>query len=444
MRLSLRDIAAAARARGTTADGLASGYSSDTRTLQPGDVFFALKGPNHDGNQYISAAFEKGALAAVAEMEGVGVLSVPDALSALQDVAAFARLRWGGRVVAITGSAGKTTTKDIVAQMLASVMPTGKTMGNYNNHVGVPLSILGIPDDASVAVIEIGMNHAGEIRDLAKIARHDIAVVTNVGYAHAENFEDGIEGIGRAKRELVEALPPDGVAVLNADDPRVAGFAAIHPGRTLTFGLRDGADYRATGLTETEAGVRFQACGVEFASPLVGVHNVRNVLAGLAVAGLFGVPPEALRDVVAALAPGKMRGERFVHNGITIYNDCYNANPEAMRAMLDVLRGTPARRHIAVLGEMLELGRLAENLHREVGSYAARVGIPVLVGIRGAARYTVDAAIREGVEADAAYFFDEPEPAGDKLKEIARAGDAILFKGSRGTRVERAMERFLG
>ncbi|HBY62010.1 MAG TPA: UDP-N-acetylmuramoyl-tripeptide--D-alanyl-D-alanine ligase [Solibacterales bacterium] len=444
MRLALQEIAAAIGAAPPANDAVATGFSTDTRTLQPGDVFFALKGPNHDGNRYVSTAFSKGALAAVAEMEGVGILTVPDALSALQKVAAFARTRWGGVVVGITGSAGKTTTKDIVARMLASALPTGKTMGNFNNHVGVPLSILGIPGEARVAVIEIGMNHAGEIRDLSTIAQQTIALVTNVGYAHVENFPDGIEGIARAKRELVEALPAGGLAILNLDDHRVAQFAAAHPGPTLTFGLSEGADYRATDVREAGPGMWFRACGVEFHSPLAGLHNVRNVLAGLAVAGHFGIEPEALRDVAAALAPGKMRGERLVRNGITIYDDCYNANPEAMRAMLDVLRGTPARRHIAVLGEMLELGRLAESLHRDVGSYAARVGIPVLVGIRGAARYAVDAAIAEGVETDAAYFFDEPEPAGDKLKEIAREGDAILFKGSRGTQVERALERFLG
>jgi UDP-N-acetylmuramoyl-tripeptide--D-alanyl-D-alanine ligase len=446
MRLELADIA---EAIGTTvADrGVVTGFSIDSRTVQDGDLFFAIRGETHDGHDHVAAALAKGARAAVVERDVPGapgiLIRTADTLKALQVLAAWARRKWGRPVVGITGSAGKTTTKDVVASLLEVKLKVGKTLGNYNNHFGVPLSLLAIPDTADAAVIEIGMNHGGEIRELSAIARPNHAVVTNVGYAHIENFEDGIEGIARAKRELVEALPEDGAAVLNADDPLVSGFASAHSGRILRYGFSPAAEVRAEDVELLETGVRFRVGSNGFESPLFGRHGVSNILAGIATAGVFGIEPEALRERVRTLAPGKMRGERFVHEGVIIFNDCYNSNPDAVRSMLDVLRDTPARRRIAVLGEMLELGRWAEPLHRDVGRYAVECGISVLVGIRGAARYVVDAAINAGHAVDAAYFFPTPEEAGKALSGIAQAGDAILFKGSRGTHVERALEKFL-
>jgi UDP-N-acetylmuramoyl-tripeptide--D-alanyl-D-alanine ligase len=214
-----------------------------------------------------------------------------------------------------------------------------------------------------------------------------------------------------------------------------------HAGRTVLYGFADDADIRATDVELLETGVRFRVGKTRFESALAGRHGIRNILSGIAVASLFDISPLSLRDTVRGLAPGKMRGERLQRNGITIINDCYNSNPDAVRAMLDVLRDVPARRHVAVLGEMLELGRWSEPLHRDVGRYAARCGIDVLVGIRGVARSLVDAATEAGLAKNAAYFFDDPFEAGDRLRSIAQPGDAILFKGSRGTRVEKALER---
>ena len=424
------------------------GWSVDSRTVAPGDLFFALRGPNHDGNAYVDDAFRKGAVAAVVNQQKDQarathpVLAVPDSLVALQQIAAWARHHWNGDVVGVTGSAGKTSTKDLIAEMLSVKMPVGKTIGNFNNHVGVPLSILRLPSESRVAVLEMGMNHAGEIRDLAAIARPRIGVVTNVGHAHMEAF-DSIEAVAAAKRELIESLPPDGIAVLNADDPLVVRFRDSHPGRTITFGLSEAADIRAEHVEYSSEGVRFQVNGVPFASRLMGRHSILNLLAGIAVASLYGIRPEQLTAKVSELAAGSMRGQRFEHNGILILNDCYNSNPDAARAMIDVLRETPARRRIAVLGEMLELGRWAESLHRDVGSYVANCGIDVLVGIRGAARHLVDAAREAGQAVDAAFFFHDTAAAGDWLRQIARPGDVILFKGSRGTHVEQALERFI-
>jgi UDP-N-acetylmuramoyl-tripeptide--D-alanyl-D-alanine ligase len=425
-----------------------AGWSVDSRTLQCGDLFFALRGPVNDGHAHVAEVFEKGALAAVVE-ESIGggtVLRVENTLRALQELAAWARREWRGDVVAVTGSAGKTTTKDVIAEMLAAEMATAKTQGNLNNQVGLPLSLLRMEETARVAVLEMGMNHTGEIRELAAIARPDVGVVTNVGYAHIENFES-IEGITAAKRELVEALGSGGTAVLNADDERVAAFAAGHRGRTILYGYSPGAQVRAEDveyvLGDGSPGVRFRVGGVRFESALTGRHSVSNLLAGIAVAGVYGIPPERLRDKVQQLTPGKMRGERLRHNGVLIINDCYNSNPDAVRAMLEVLCDTPARRRIAVLGEMLELGRWAEPLHRDVGNYAAVCGLDVLVGIRGAACYMVDAVKRAGLTADAAFFFEDPQEAGRLVRALAQPGDVILFKGSRGVHVERALEEFL-
>jgi UDP-N-acetylmuramoyl-tripeptide--D-alanyl-D-alanine ligase len=419
-----------------------TGWSVDSRTVAPGDLFFALRGPNFDGNAFVDLALKSGAAAAIANEPKAGpVLVAPDTLAALQRIAGWARERWGGDVVGVTGSSGKTSTKDLIAAMLAGSMAVAKTAGNLNNHVGLPLSILRLPGEARVAVLEMGMNHAGEIRALCAIARPRIGVVTNVGHAHMEAF-DSIEGVAAAKRELIEALPPDGIAVLNTDDPLVIGFRDAHPGRTITFGMSPGADVRAEHVEVASEGVRFEVAGAHFESPLLGRHSILNLLAGIAVASIYGIRPAELTEVARGLGAAPMRGERILHDGVLILNDCYNSNPDAARVMIDVLRDTPAKRRIAVLGEMLELGRWSESLHREVGNYAAKQGIDVLVGIRGAARNLVDAALDSGQAVDAAFFFSDAIAAGDHLRRIAQPGDVILFKGSRGSHVEQVLERF--
>ena len=458
MTLNLQEVARAVGAEGHPPPQAVAGWSVDTRTQNPGDVYFALRGPNHDGHDFLAAAIEKGAAAVVVEgsvraslgctrrprghpLMPPAQLVVPDTERALQDLASWARQRWGGRVIGVTGSAGKTTTKDAIAHLLEGELPTGKTNGNFNNHVGVPLSLLRLPDACRAGVIEMGMNHAGEIRRLAEIAKPDIGVVTNVGYAHVEFF-DSIEGVAAAKRELIDGLPPDGVAVLNADDPRVSRFAAGHAGRTVTFGFSEAADVRAENVEFGADGARFRALGVDFESAMSGRHAVMNLLAAIAVAHVFEIAPERLRPAVASFRVGDMRGQRTLHRGIVIWNDCYNSNPEAAQSMLDVLRETPAARRIAVLGEMLELGAASEELHRQVGRYAGRSAagrVDLLIGVRGAARAMVEAAAQAGVEAQ---FFEDPAEAGDRARQVARAGDAVLFKGSRGVKVEKALERF--
>src|ERR1035438_4639868 len=354
MTLNLPEVARAVGAPGQPPPLAVSGWSVDTRTQNRGDVYFALRGPHHDGHNFLRAAMEKGAAAVVVGRagsttagfggigeplpEGVpsgpgsdqshdhqGVVSgkgkilpcqliVPDTERALQDLASWARKKWGGTVIGVTGSAGKTTTKDAIAHLLETEFPTGKTNGNLNNHVGVPLSLLRLPDGCRAGAIEMGMNHAGEIRRLAEIAKPDIAVVTNVGYAHAEFF-DSIEGIAAAKRELIEGLRPDGVAVLNGDDPRVARFGEVHRGRSVTFGFSEGSEVRAEKVEFTAAGSRFRCLGVDFESAMPGRHAVMNLLAAIAVAHVFEIAPERLRGAVASFRVGDMRGQRTLHRG---------------------------------------------------------------------------------------------------------------------------------
>jgi UDP-N-acetylmuramoyl-tripeptide--D-alanyl-D-alanine ligase len=416
---------------------VATSWSIDSRTLARGDVFFAL----NDGYKFVHAALEKGALAVIVDQEvdpHPAIIQVANTLQYLQDLGQTARTDWAGTVIGVTGSAGKTSTKDAIAHLLSSSMTVGKTVGNYNNHIGVPLSILRLPQTCRVGVLEMGMNHAGEIRDLCRIARPDIGVVTNVGFAHIEFFHS-IEGIAAAKRELIEALPPSGTAVFNADDALVARFADVHPGRSITYGFSEGANIRGEFCSQNH----FRCEGVTFETQLSGRHAISNILAAIATAAIFGIAAKHLVEPVRSLAPAHMRGERMEHAGLTIFNDSYNSNPAAVRAMLDVLADTPAQRRIAVLGEMLELGNTTEPLHRDLGKYVAERGIDVLITIRGAARFMADEAKKAGMSDSAAYFFETPETAGAFLKQIAIQGDAILFKGSRGVKVERALQALL-
>ncbi|MBV9264842.1 MAG: UDP-N-acetylmuramoyl-tripeptide--D-alanyl-D-alanine ligase, partial [Acidobacteriaceae bacterium] len=262
MQLTLGEVATATGAIAQNIDLslYAAGWSIDSRTAAAGELFFAIEGDVHDGHRFVQEVIGRGAIGAVVrrdyESNVLPLLRVPDTLGALQESAAFARRKWNGRVVGVTGSAGKTGTKDIIAELLGTKYRVGKTVGNFNNHIGLPLSVLRIPCQSEIGVFELGMNHAGEIRALARIAQPHIGVVTNVGYAHVEFFES-IDGIAAAKRELIEALPENGTAILNADDHRVVRFRDSHTGRSITYGFSEGADVRATEVHQTRDGAQF-------------------------------------------------------------------------------------------------------------------------------------------------------------------------------------------
>ncbi|MBI2685347.1 MAG: UDP-N-acetylmuramoyl-tripeptide--D-alanyl-D-alanine ligase [Acidobacteria bacterium] len=445
MTLTLTEVAQLTGSDSAVPGTAVSEWSIDTRTLRPGAAYFALRGENHDGHSFLQAAAQGGASAAIVDQRHwpetgeMRLIRVADTLRALQDLARRARPRLRFPLIAITGSAGKTTTKDTISALAGAARRITRNEGNLNNHIGLPLSLLRMDENAEAGILEMGMNHAGEIRFLCEIARPDIGVVTNVGAAHIENFES-VEGVALAKRELIESLGPNGIAVLNNDDPRVRAFAAVHPGRTITYGIEPGAEVRAEDVVLTADGASFRIGDIPFQINLPGRHGVLNVTAGVATGSILRIPMEVMAAAARTLQSGKMRGERIIHNGITILNDCYNSNPEAAKAMIDTLAAIPGERRIAVLGEMLELGAWAEPLHRAVGAHAAARGVDTVIGIRGAARYLADAAREAGAEA---LFFEEPAEAGEALRTIARPGDVVLCKGSRGTRVELALERFM-
>jgi UDP-N-acetylmuramoyl-tripeptide--D-alanyl-D-alanine ligase len=368
---------------------------------------------------------------------------VDDPLTALQSLAAHVRRQWGKRVVAITGSAGKTSTKDAIAAALGAHFRVLKSLGNLNNGFGLPLQLLRLEPEDEYAVLEMGMNHSGEIAQLARIAAPDWGVVTNVGMAHVENFLDGQSGIARAKYELVESLPSSGVAFLNCDDPYVAQFGRDFAGKVVYFGAGPCADPQITSLQEEGDGLRIQAQShgepFAFTLSLLGRHNANNAMAALAVAREAGVPQAAAIAALSLLQPGDKRGQLLQYHGATVINDSYNSNPEALRSMIKALAARPALRRILVAGEMLELGEHAPKLHAACGRAAAEAHIDVILGVRGNAEHLVLGASDAGVPGVDTLFFPDAEAAGAWLKENLRSGDAVLVKGSRGVRLERAI-----
>ena len=464
MKLTLAEIALACGARletPLTADGagaaVAQGYSIDSRTVGSGELFFAVRGERLDGHDYLGSALERGAIGAVVSSARLAqlpdnvlaapLLVVDDPLAALQAVAAHVRRTWGSLVVGITGSAGKTSTKEAVAAALGAHFRVLKTEGNLNNGFGLPLQLLKLEPEHEVAVLEMGMNHAGEIAQLARIASPDWGVVTNVGMAHIENFPDGQAGIARAKYELIAALPANGVAFLNCSDPYVSQFGRDFAGKVVYFGEGPCADPVLLEAQELEDGlaVRFELHGAssQLRLRLPGRHQAVNAMAAVAVATEAGVALEAALNGLARLQPTDRRGQIELVHGVTILNDCYNSNPEALRSMIATLaarklNGKDARR-VLVAGEMLELGEYAAEAHADCGRRAAEAGIDLVVGVRGAAVHLVRAAAEAGAMA---VFLADADAAGAWMQTHLRAGDQVLLKASRGVKLERALAVF--
>ncbi len=449
MKLSLSRIAEFTAATGEyDPRALAQGYSIDSRTVQSGDLFFAVKGERLDGHDFVEQALSKGAVGAIVRKDQLSrftsrsrLLAVDDTLVALQTLATAVRKLWGKIAIGITGSMGKTTTKDAMAHLLSVRHRVHRSKGNFNNHFGLPLGLLTLEPEYDLAVIEMGMSHAGEIAALAKIAQPNEGVVTSVGPVHLEFF-DAVAGIARAKYELIEALPHGGTAVLNGDDEYVSQFGRDFKGKVILFGLKTTADVRAENIEILgPAGTRFdlmtQGLRQPVRSPLLGTHNVSNVLAAAAVALEHGITPSDIATSLPSVEPGDKRGQVVQLGNITVLNDCYNSSPKALMAAVDTLAAMPARRRIVVAGEMLELGATGEQLHREVGCYIASKKLDFLVGVRGLAKPMIEAAVQAGMKAE---FVATPEEAGDWLTREAHEGDVVLLKGSRGVKLERALE----
>ncbi|HZS44420.1 MAG TPA: UDP-N-acetylmuramoyl-tripeptide--D-alanyl-D-alanine ligase [Blastocatellia bacterium] len=438
------------------------GYSIDSRTIKPGELFFAIRGENVDGNKFVGDALGKRACAAVIAQDATEVpvdvddnrlLRVSDTLVALQQLAHKVLQDWNRPLVAITGSAGKTTTKDLTALLLSAQYSVLKTAGNLNNAYGLPLSILKLVSDGHKAtdfdliVLEMGMNHAGEIRDLCKIAPPTVGVVTIVAPVHLEFF-DSIDGIADAKAELIESLGPTGLAVLNADDPRVIRMRERHSGPVRTYGIENQADVIATeiepvGLSQISFRLRTPSGNARVVMPLIGRHNLYNALAAAAVADHFNVTPGAIADVLGKAEPSKMRGQvlRFA-DGFTVIDDSYNSNPRALNEMLKSVGHMPDfKRRIAVLGEMLELGPAGPEMHRDSGHRVVAEGMDIVIGVRGLAKQIVEGAIEQGLPAEQAHFCEDSETAAKLVLDTIREGDIVLVKGSRGVKTDVVVSR---
>ncbi|MEQ1763593.1 MAG: UDP-N-acetylmuramoyl-tripeptide--D-alanyl-D-alanine ligase [Pyrinomonadaceae bacterium] len=446
----------------------------DSREIQAGDVFFALSQPEYrnngfngdfdDATVYVKSSIEKGAIAAVvrrdrfeehrAELEPFAdrLIFVDDAIAALQSLAHHVYLDWNKPVVAITGSAGKTTAKELTAHVLeASGRKVLKNIKNYNNGLGQPLTVLNLAKDPSydIAVLEMGMSTPlNEIERLCKITPPEVSVVLNVLPVHVEHL-GSIENVAAAKAEIVEGMKEGGVAVLNADDPRVAAMAGLSKGTVVSFGVENGADVRASqiafagfGSTSFTLTTPIGSAGVSF--PLNGRHNILNALAAAAVGHSLGMTASQIGESLRTVAPPPQRGEilRFA-KGFTVVNDSYNSNPAALLSMVDTLveGSEDAKRRIVVAGEMLELGDDAERLHVETGEKIASKKIDMLIGVRGLGQQLVDGAKSAGL-GNATYAADS-DAAGDLLADAVGEGDVVLVKGSRGVRTEKVIEKLL-
>ena len=450
MKLPLGRIADFTRGEGSfDRDEVAIGYSIDSRTIRPGELFFAVKGERLDGHDFVDAALDRGAVAAVISSAEAGrfkqkprLIGVPEPLEALQRLGRAVRRLWNKPLIAVTGSAGKTTTKEAIAILLGTKFRVLKSEGNLNNHFGLPLQLLKLEGEHELAVVELGMNHAGEITALAAIAQPDIGVVTNVAPVHL-GFFDSIAGIARAKYELIQSLPANGTAVLNGDDEYVSQFGRDFAGQVITFAMDKPAAISARNIRDLGLeGSEFSVCAKEYCLParlpLIGRHNIYNALAAVAVSVDRGLSLEEAAGALSGLMPSDKRGQVIEVAGATVINDCYNSNPRALDSVVDALSGMPVKgRRIVVAGEMLELGPATEELHRRAGEHIAEKGIDVLIGVRGAAQHIVDSARARGVRAE---FVETPEAAGEWLAREAKTGDIVLMKASRGVRLEKALD----
>lgn len=455
MQLTLGEVAEILETSSAAAQGVATGYSIDSRAVAPGELFFAIRGPRFDGHDFVGQAIERGAAGAVVRQDfatqaapklAASLMPVADPAEALRRLARAVRRKWGGRIVAVTGSTGKTTTKEMIAAILARRYSVLKSPGNLNNYYGLPLALLSLEPPHQVAVMELAMSAAGEIAQLARICEPQVGVVTNVAPVHLEFF-DSVDSIALAKHELIDNLASPATAVLNFDDPRVRKFAEGFGGKVVTFGFEEGAQFRVAELrTLAEGNCRFRvkapAFEQEFQIPLPGRHNVQNALAAIAASSLFEISPDVAAEALAERPTLQQRSEILTLPGeITLLNDSYNSNPVAMERLLDTLAEWPgARRRLVMAGEMLELGKLSPDWHRNVGRKCAESGVDRLWAVQGDASFFIEGAVEAGLAAERATFFATAEEAARDCLPQLRSGDVLLVKGSRGVHLEKAVE----
>lgn len=433
------------------------GVSIDTRSIRSGELYIGVRGERFDGADFAAAAVAAGAAGVVvprgrgAAVAGTGagvVIEVEDTTAALQALSRAVRAASGAKVVAITGSAGKTTTKEVTAEFLGTKYRVIRNRGNLNNHIGLPLSLLELTTRPDVAVVELGMNHAGEIRTLVGVAEPDVRVWTNVGEAHLGFFES-IDAIADAKAEILEGSTRSTVLVVNGDDDRITVRTRAFVGQKLTFGLELPADIQAfdvadRGIEGTSASIATPVGAFKLHTPLIGRGNLFNIMAATAVGVSFDVPLAAMAERAAALKPASHRGDVVrLSRGVVVIDDSYNANPTATEKALDVLHASQsAGRRVAVLGEMLELGDRSIALHEVVGRAAAAVPLNLLVTVGGPpARAMADAAVTAGLPRSHVLYAETSDEAAERVSSLTQAGDLVLVKGSRGVRTDKVVDR---
>ncbi|MBN1527233.1 MAG: UDP-N-acetylmuramoyl-tripeptide--D-alanyl-D-alanine ligase [Candidatus Omnitrophica bacterium] len=426
----------------------ASKISTDSRGIKKGSLFIALNGPNFDGNDFAREALRRGACGAIV-LRGRGkpiaagrkvVIEVGDTTKALQDIARFHRMKFDIPVIAVTGSNGKTTTKEMIWEVLSRRYKVLKNEGTKNNHIGVPQTLLKLTARHEMCVLELGTNHAGEIRALAGIARPTMAVITNVGHSHLEFLRD-LVGVFREKRSLVTSLGRWSKIVLNGDDPFLA---RIKDSRYVTIlcGFKKSNDYAAGGVSARGERLRFDVNGAKgFELRLLGRHNIYNALAAVAVGAQFGVSYGAARKALKSYAPANRRLNLVEVGGLSVIDDCYNSNPLSMKSALEALAAYPARMRWVVSADMLELGRKSAHLHRAIGADIARSPASGMITFGTLSRHTLAEARARGMQKDRSWHCLTHDGVAAILKRVAKKGDAVLIKGSRAMRMEEVIKK---
>ncbi|HLV01709.1 MAG TPA: UDP-N-acetylmuramoyl-tripeptide--D-alanyl-D-alanine ligase [Acidobacteriota bacterium] len=427
--------------------------SIDTRTIQPGQAFLVIKGPRFDGHQFIDEALRKGASQLICSTQPeerithqVPTLIVEDTTRALQNLGSACRQKWSGPLIAVTGSMGKTTTRSFLGTLLRERFNLLETSGNLNNEFGVPLSLLRLQQDHQLALLELGMNRAGEIRDLARICRPTAAILTNVAEVHLEFFED-VEAIAEAKGEIIPELPADGWLVYNRDDSRVERLASRFTGQKISFGFHPESDfcirdYRIEKVDQMSFTLERDGEIYRGVIPMVGRHALYNLAAATAAARQAGISPEEILTGYRRLRPEPMRGEIATIAGITIWDESYNSNPKAVYSLLETVSSLQGfTRKWLVLGDMLELGLHSRELHRHLGRAISPDDVDYLVTVGNLARFIGGAAIDEGFSDERVHHFEDSKAAAEALSKQVTAGDLVLIKGSRGVKMDRIVER---
>jgi UDP-N-acetylmuramoyl-tripeptide--D-alanyl-D-alanine ligase len=429
-----------------------TGVSTDSRTTQPGDLFFALAGARFDGHQYVDQAVSRGAAACVVSQPVPGIdapcLLVNDTLVALGTLAAHQRSLIAATVIAVTGSNGKTTTKSMIDHVLSTCLSGRAAPKSFNNHVGVPLTLLSAYPADEYLVVEIGSSAPGEVEALARLASPDAGVISSIGPAHLAGF-GGIDGVAREKASLLLHVRDRGLAVIPADQPELPEALGDcqhdrdRPPELVTFGQTGGADLRITELSSDLSGTHFRInAGPQIHLALCGAHNAANAAAAFAVARWMGLEPDAIAAALATLPPADMRLNVTRQGELTVINDSYNANPASMAAAIEVLAGVASARRVLVAGDMLELGNDAPSWHERIGQQAARSGIELLIAAGAHARFTAAGARAANPDIDAVVCEDS-EQASEAVAERLRPKDVVLVKGSRGMGMERVVREIV-